>query len=732
MGPSFAFGSWQGSLTTELVSVATDGTQANDWSSEPDVSDDGRFVAFQSRADNLAPGDNNGWRYDIYYRDRVTGETTLVSESRPGGITDRGSRSPSISDDGRYVAFFTRKDLDDADNNNAQDLYIWDADTGVAKWAEVTMDGSGAGGGDPRSVEPQLSGNGRYLVFDSKSAQISAEDGNGTRKDIFIYDMQSEETTLVTKPRAGASDWDRGSRSPSISDDGRYVVFFSGQDLVAEDDNHEQDLYLKDMQTGEFKLLDIWMDGGLPDDDVWDIRISGNGEYVVFETDEPLVAGATGRDTVYLFDIADDELVRLATPWSGATEVDRGARDAALSDDGRYVSFFTGIDVLPGDTNREQDLYVWDRLTDTYTRHDFYDSGRSPGSELEDFAMSGDGEWIAFASENSDLVPGDTNGEDDIFISRLTPYVAPGSMRYAGADRYATAVEVSKASFPDGANTAVIATGANWPDALAGSGLAGAVNGPILLTRPGTLPVNVKAELERLDVHNVYILGGIGAISMAVETELEALCDGFVNRLGGVDRYATAKLVADKAIAVNGWDGTILVATGTNFADALAGAPLAAGLDWPIVLASPRSGSVYMPKDTQRAVILGGTGAVPASVETMLKNTSLSNNDVVRLGGATRYDTAAMVAEYGVESGGLLWNGVGIATGAQFPDGLTGGAAVGMMRSTLLLTPTDSLAAPARTKLTDNKDQIDAVRFIGGTGAVGAGVEAEVKSILGM
>jgi putative cell wall-binding protein len=212
------------------------------------------------------------------------------------------------------------------------------------------------------------------------------------------------------------------------------------------------------------------------------------------------------------------------------------------------------------------------------------------------------------------------------------------------------------------------------------------------------------------------------------------MLDGFVNRLAGMNRYTTSKVVADTVIKLTGgpnWRGPVIVTTGENFADALAGAPLGAGLDWPVLLANPITGDVYMPSGMSRAVILGGTGAVPASTEAMLKATELSNSDVVRLGGATRYETAALTAEYGVDNG-LLWNGVGIATGENFPDGLTGGASAGLNRTVMLLTPTASLAPAAATALTDNKDDIMTVQFFGGPGAVSTTVENQVKSILGM
>lgn len=305
-----------------------------------------------------------------------------------------------------------------------------------------------------------------------------------------------------------------------------------------------------------------------------------------------------------------------------------------------------------------------------------------------------------------------------------------GYIPVAGVNRYETAVEASKRAFPSGADTVVIATGANWPDALGGAALAGTVNGPLLLTDPAAMPAAVEAEITRLGAENAYILGGTGAVSPAVEAKLAGMLGAAnVTRLAGTDRYGTARAVADEVIALRGatFDGTAFVATGANFPDALGASPIAAAKSWPILLA-PTSGAPYVPAAVDEAVILGGTGAVSAEVESSLK-TSLGAAKVSRQGGLDRYATAALVAEFGTNKG-LVWNGVGIATGAAFPDALSGGAMLGSLDTVMLLTPTASLAPSAGTALTDAKAEIGTVHFIGGTGAVSDAVRASVAQLL--
>jgi len=673
---------------TELVSVSSSGVQGDDdsgdWGSEPvDISADGRYVAFDSRAGNLVPDDdtpNGSGERDVFVRDMVSGETTRVSGGSYGDQPWRGATEPSLDDAATKVAFRTAKDLVPEDDNGSRDIYVRNLATGDIVRVSVSSNGTQANGD---SYEPCLSGDGRYVVFHSYADNLVADDDNG-ETDVFRHDLETGETVLVSQTTDGEQG-DSYSRDAKVNHDGRYVVFRSRAILDPADTDSDND----------------------------------------------------GERDIYLRDIAAGTTTLITPPRVGGWEMQRGSKDADISGDGRFVVFVSGHDYAIDDKNGDADVYLYDVAVGTYTCMNRDANGTIPdqGDGLYEWAtISSDGSAVAFDSWVSSLVPNDANGDRrDVFARKLRRAVPDGATRHAGVDRYETAVKVSQSTFPDGAETVIIATGANWPDAMCGSALAGAVAGPILLTRPGTLPDIVKAEITRLGADNAYILGGTGAVSASVEDALEAIISGEVNRLAGATRYGTARAIADHVIMLEGglWDGTVLVATGGNFPDSLAGAPLASGLGWPIVLASPSTGDVYVPDDSGKAYILGGTGAVPAVTETTLKHGSLSNQDVVRLAGATRYDTAAMAAQVGVDNG-LLWDGLGVATGQLFPDGLTGGAAVGLQRTVLLLTPSAALAPAAEKKLTDNKDSIDDIQVLGGTGAVSADVMTKIKAILGL
>jgi len=304
---------------------------------------------------------------------------------------------------------------------------------------------------------------------------------------------------------------------------------------------------------------------------------------------------------------------------------------------------------------------------------------------------------------------------------------------FSGDNRYDTTVLASIAAYPDGADAVVIATGANWPDALGGASLAGALDGPILLTQPAAVPASVMNEITRLDATKAVIIGGPPAVSVAVENALKAkLGSANVERLSGNTRYETANAVAARVIALTGggFSGDAFIATGANFPDSLAASPIAVAGKRPLYLVpATATGAPALPTAVKRVAILGSTNAVNANVENSLK-TKLGSSNVVRLGGTTRYETAAVIATYGVDHAGLSWDRVAITTGLNFPDALGGGVLQGKTGSVMLLTDPNILSAPTRTALTTNEATIYTIRYFGSTKAVTQAVRDAIEAIL--
>lgn len=309
--------------------------------------------------------------------------------------------------------------------------------------------------------------------------------------------------------------------------------------------------------------------------------------------------------------------------------------------------------------------------------------------------------------------------------------------RLAGLDRVKTAVAISKERYADkelpeldltGAGTVVVSTGWNFADALAGSTLAGAVSGPILLTHQYKLDPEVRAEIIRLGAHRVFLLGGLTAVNNDVRNALAAIPGiGFSNviRVSGDTRVETAIQIAKRAGDEFGLLHTAFIANGWSFPDAMAASPMAALNVVPILLTtkdslSPATARALTDLGVTDVVILGSAGAVGAGVENSLK--ARLNKDgkahVLRLGGADRYETAKKIAVWStgnfasdlseptVGTGAtkelfpLDWSGIGVAAGWNYPDALGGGPMAGLSGHPLLLAPNGSMS-PWLLNLTD-------------------------------
>jgi Tol biopolymer transport system component len=234
------------SQVTERVSVDTTGGEGNNASAAPSNSSDGNHVAFESQADNLVAGDGNGTA-DVFVHDRQTGTTTRVSLHTDGTEGNGESHSPSISGDGRYIAFESFADnLVAGDGNSFWDIFVHDLQTGITTRVSLHTDGTE---GDGPSFDPSISSDGRYVAFESFATNLVADDNNGSA-DVFVHDRQTGATTRVSVDLAGV-EGNGNSNNPSISADGKSVTFQSDADnLVAGDTNIAPDIFVDDLQAG--------------------------------------------------------------------------------------------------------------------------------------------------------------------------------------------------------------------------------------------------------------------------------------------------------------------------------------------------------------------------------------------------------------------------------------------------------------------------------------------------
>jgi putative cell wall-binding protein len=332
--------------------------------------------------------------------------------------------------------------------------------------------------------------------------------------------------------------------------------------------------------------------------------------------------------------------------------------------------------------------------------------------------------WVGILFQSDGAGTAEGAYVDNVRITGFTPAIelTRPTIYVSGRDRIETALLAAQWLPMPGIDTVVIATGRNWPDALGGSALAGVLNAPILLTEPGKLPPDVLNYIRSRSVGRAVILGGEAAVGAAVKDALTTeLGVDAVERIAGLDRYETADKVAARVIAEQGdeYDGVAFVATGANFPDALAAAPLAAANGWPIFLSSPLAGIASATRSAMTGVthvnILGGEMAIPTTVGQKLSDSGLI---IKRIAGSDRYQTAATVAEYGVTDAGLSWSRLGFATGDDYPDALAGGVLQGAWGSVMLLTPPYSLDPEVRATIWQHRNEVDDIVLYGGLGAV--------------
>jgi len=242
--------------TTTRLSSNMQGRPANGTNDLPGVSDDCRLVAFTSNANDLVPQDTT-FTGDIFLRDRSTGAIELISVNTAGepGFPSSGGflKPPAMSQNGRYIAFDSfARNLTPNDTNEATDVFLRDR---VARTTvRVSVSSSGAQAEGPSAVEG-MSANGRYILFSSRSTNL-APDTNGFITDFFIHDAVTHTTTLASRKRDGTQVTD-DSLAYDISNDGRYVVFESHAKYTSGDNNDSLDVFVKDLWNGSVERVSV-------------------------------------------------------------------------------------------------------------------------------------------------------------------------------------------------------------------------------------------------------------------------------------------------------------------------------------------------------------------------------------------------------------------------------------------------------------------------------------------
>lgn len=417
------------SAQVERISVGVTGEQADGDSSQAAVSDNGQVVAFRTAATNIVTKVNYveatfGWP-NILVRDLTVPPGTLeqasgtvqFSVSVPTLYIVTDNMLPSISDDGQLVTIHSTLNFGSIPT-------LYNRSSGIA----IQLLRGTHGDHDAASMlEPVISGNGRYVALYSLKSLLYSnpagsapinDDRNGTL-DVFVYDWSANPVIPVERVSRDALgvEGNGDSLSPSLSDDGRYVAFYSYADnLVAGDTNGFEDVFVKDRQTAGIVMASVASDGTLGNNDSYKPIISGNGGFVVYRSKASnLVANDTNKHwDIFVHDLTLGTTERVSVSSSG-TEANHDSLEADISDDGRFVVFRSNAsNLVPADTNQRFDIFVHDRQTGQTERVSLPPSGEANNNSYSP-VISGDGNWIVFESDATNLVADDTNNSRDIF-----------------------------------------------------------------------------------------------------------------------------------------------------------------------------------------------------------------------------------------------------------------------------------------------------------------------------
>ncbi|HEV2748182.1 MAG TPA: Ig-like domain-containing protein [Allosphingosinicella sp.] len=419
-----------GASTIVRASTNSIGSESNGGSNDPDFSANGRLVAFNNLFFFRSGGQLVSAQFDVYVKDLVTGVTTLVSADSSGQGVTGDSVSASISDNGRLVAFASNaQTLVPTDGNgDIQDIFLKNLATGAVTLLSVGASGVAA---NAESFGPALSGDGRIVAFISAASNLVANDTNGDR-DVFVKNLDTGSLTRVSTTSSGGQANAETSSLLSLSTNGRFVAFDSlASNLVAGDTNRISDIFVKDLATGAITRVSVSESGGQANGEFGSGRpsLSGDGRFIVFHSDASnLVAGdPNGVSDIFVKNIATGE-ISLVSRSASDVQGNNHSFDPVISADGRYVSFNSDAsNLVANDTNGITDVFVKDLVTGAIRLV----SNGAPGTQANGASflstMSPDGRSVAFVSNADNFVLGDENEASDIYVRTLNRPAASDS-----------------------------------------------------------------------------------------------------------------------------------------------------------------------------------------------------------------------------------------------------------------------------------------------------------------
>lgn len=669
------------------------------------VSDDGSKVLFTVDPDNYpglgVPADT--FAFYSFVRDVTTNEVKAVGVDAVGNVPD-GLYFPSLSNDGRYVSYWTYA-------AGITQVYRWDVQTKANVLVSVnTVGGPGNNGGTGTpsgSGNPSISSTGRFVSFVSSSDDLIVGDTNGV-SDLFVRDLVNNTTTRVLE-NFGNADLEH-----QISGDGSTIgIITDANGRIPSDTNSKFDVYTINVATKAITLVSAIPAGGIGTGSVGyypGLELSTDGSIVMFESwAADLVAGDNNA--------AGDVFVRnvtagttaLAAKNPGTGWPNAGTFESDLSADGRFVSFLstaTNLDA-PGVAGQTS-VFLRDLLTSKTVRVGTagFNGGSAASSSYS--SVSSTGQYVAFYN---------TNGTASAVILRnLAPVITAGSAP-------------TNVAFNSAYSFAVTATGVDQTFPLTFSTSAGSLPGGLSLN-PTTGVISGTTTASGEFSFSITATNAVGAATKAFTITVN---DGpppapDVVRVSGTNRYDTAVKISQASFPMDGSADVVYVATGANYPDALAAAAAAANRNGPLLLTSASAVPADVLAEIQRLdpaniVVVGGEASVSTAAYNQL---AALPGDITRTSGANRYATSRAIVSEAFPTGA---SGAYVSTGRNFPDALSAGGVAGANSEPVVLV--DGLAASADSETVSLLTAlgVDDIRISGGTSSVSTGIETSLGSV---
>jgi len=384
------------------ISVNTSGGTPNNYSMKPSTSQDGRYIAYVSAATDVVSGDTNG-QADIFLRDRLNGTTALVSVSSSGAQGNGASSRPQVSADGRYIVFDSvATNLVNSDTNARSDVFIRDR---VLNTTELVSKSASGVLSNDWSGEPDVTADGKHVVFNSYATNLVASP-TPSFGGIYVKNLNNGTVTMLTQLAGAAAN--KTSATPSISCEGRFVAFAStANNLVSGDTNNPLKnkfrVYIADTLSGSLNYIT-----GTADKSMQPGQISCNGSYIPFISSATnIVSGDTNlANDTFLYDRINAAFERVSVSSAGTEGNGEGYGESmSVSNDGKYVTFATAAtNMVSGDTNGKVDVFLRNRQAGTTELISMDSSSVFGNGDSFDASISYDGKYIAYTSQATNLV----------------------------------------------------------------------------------------------------------------------------------------------------------------------------------------------------------------------------------------------------------------------------------------------------------------------------------------